>query len=401
MAGAERQQRRTVSSSKVRRSNAPRTRADAPSGSVLRQRPASITATSPRSSPPTSRKRPAASASSRKASPVGGVAVDVGVLGKVAACVARDSALASSTASSKMTAHGAADKRARHDQQQMQTQPNRAEVSMCAQQRNTSGCIRRAEDSTSAIVPYTGCNQPQRAPLSSCTALPYSDGRPPRTACVLTVDVVNGVATPTSEWRRVPRGVACPKGCEFRMDLESGVNLVRRAPLSTQVAGGSAVGSQRPISCDAIHRKTNDSAVVVDSPPRTRQLSLKEACKSQHGHPGRPSPPISQTALVPVASTTVVPAGRAGSAITPSGYQAVERQQRKSSVATGRDGSRQEMRLDVKSRELYRPGETGEGASPLERRTARRDERVHRMSDGRVVVTETLTLQKVTYLKGT
>eukprot|EP00928_Gymnodinium_smaydae_P071635 TRINITY_DN55174_c0_g1_i1.p1 TRINITY_DN55174_c0_g1~~TRINITY_DN55174_c0_g1_i1.p1 ORF type:complete len:228 (-),score=26.14 TRINITY_DN55174_c0_g1_i1:128-751(-) len=44
---------------------------------------------------------------------------------------------------------------------------------------------------------------------------------------VAVVKVIRGVAVPTAEWCIVPKGVACPPGCEYRMCVSSGVNMIR------------------------------------------------------------------------------------------------------------------------------------------------------------------------------
>lgn len=41
------------------------------------------------------------------------------------------------------------------------------------------------------------------------------------------VEVVGKVAVPVTEWRIVPPGVACPPGCEYKMNMATGTNMIR------------------------------------------------------------------------------------------------------------------------------------------------------------------------------
>jgi len=70
-----------------------------------------------------------------------------------------------------------------------------------------------------------------------------------------------------------------------------------------------------------------------------------------------------------------------------------ESQQRRR-VSSGADGSCEEAQTRVSRQRLFR--ETDD--APLETRTQCRDERVRRLSNGKTVVVETVTIQKVTYL---
>lgn len=68
--------------------------------------------------------------------------------------------------------------------------------------------------------------------------------------------------------------------------------------------------------------------------------------------------------------------------------------QQKRRVSSEADGSREEAQTRVSRQRLFRQTDD----APLETRTQCRDERVRRLSNGKTVVVETVTIQKVTYL---
>jgi len=71
----------------------------------------------------------------------------------------------------------------------------------------------------------------------------------------------------------------------------------------------------------------------------------------------------------------------------------VERQKQQKRFVCGADGSTEEARIAVKEKQLHcRSG------TPVEVQRERCDERVQRLPDGRTMVTETIVMQKVTYL---
>lgn len=42
-----------------------------------------------------------------------------------------------------------------------------------------------------------------------------------------TVQIENGVAVPSDKWELLPQGVPAPRGCEYKMDMSTGTNMVR------------------------------------------------------------------------------------------------------------------------------------------------------------------------------
>eukprot|EP00427_Karlodinium_veneficum_P030201 CAMPEP_0169188632 /NCGR_PEP_ID=MMETSP1016-20121227/3560_1 /TAXON_ID=342587 /ORGANISM="Karlodinium micrum, Strain CCMP2283" /LENGTH=221 /DNA_ID=CAMNT_0009264669 /DNA_START=157 /DNA_END=822 /DNA_ORIENTATION=- len=180
----------------------------------------------------------------------------------------------------------------------------------------------------------------------------------------LEVHVVNGIAVPTSEWRMVPPGVACPRGCEYRMDLATGKNMIRLLPSRTDrregvdtnvVAVKSGASSDRSLSpCKKQARiiGTGNSLQLKQSPQATRI---------------RPAP------------------------------KSVEKEHKRTKTVLKKDGTRELARVAVKSREVVRPTECGKPGN-RQKVTSRRDERVRKLGDGRTIITETITLQKVTVL---
>lgn len=75
------------------------------------------------------------------------------------------------------------------------------------------------------------------------------------------------------------------------------------------------------------------------------------------------------------------------------GMKSVQLRHQQRRVTTAPDGSTEEAKIALRQKRIIK-----EGGSPVETRTEKRDSRVRRLGNGRTVVTETLTLQKVTYL---
>mmetsp|Transcript_31453 Transcript_31453/g.82790 ORF Transcript_31453/g.82790 Transcript_31453/m.82790 type:complete len:292 (+) Transcript_31453:44-919(+) len=80
------------------------------------------------------------------------------------------------------------------------------------------------------------------------------------------------------------------------------------------------------------------------------------------------------------------------------GLTAVQVQKRERRDYSGADGSHKESHAVVQHRKLSRRSSGGEQQS-LERQIAKHAESVTRLANGRTVVTETVTIQKVTYLE--
>lgn len=179
------------------------------------------------------------------------------------------------------------------------------------------------------------------------------------------VHVVNGIAVPTTEWRLVPKGVACPRGCEYQMDLAAGTNMIRLPSSTSENSNRGALVPAKPSTSAA---RDSDEVIVLEESP---------------------SPQRAKTAATQVNGDKVLDTRqRAAAAVA---GKAVDRQHRQRKVATKKDGSREEACMAVRSRELIRPGRR-------EKLTKRADARVRKLKDGTTVITETLTLQKITIL---
>lgn len=206
-------------------------------------------------------------------------------------------------------------------------------------------------------------------------------------AKVPVVQVVRGVAVPVAEWRLVPDGVACPRGCEFKMDMDKGTNMIR-----VLQATGSG---DRP------------SLVLTPSGNLEAPKVLNSLLKRKRVEPGnrqisapRRGPPI----LVPddspppqrAKTAPHTPSSSAKLSLATGKYKAVEREHRRKKVLVRKDGSREEASIQEKSREI-RPKKGASGGS-REKTTSRRQQGIRHLRDGRKVITETITLQRVTVL---
>jgi len=80
----------------------------------------------------------------------------------------------------------------------------------------------------------------------------------------------------------------------------------------------------------------------------------------------------------------------------PSGLKAVNQRQYQTTMENCTDGSRELKRTDKKCTELFGPGN---GDNPVQSRSMRTDQRLKRLSDGRKVVIETLTFERVKYMQ--
>jgi len=250
------------------------------------------------------------------------------------------------------------------------------------------------------------------------------------------VEVKQGVAVPTSEWRLVPKGVACPRGCEYLMDMSSGMNMVRLLQSGFNSCGKAASSSGGSTALVLAEQPLREKPKLAERLEQHRvahqQLSLKSHPKSYGqgtaSHPvivlddspqKQPQPRQNQTpqtflkrrserlhhsrsppkgTLVPAGTGCVDrPAGISSSSkLVPStaaagskAVRTVHKEKTLNRVATKKDGSREEARVREKTQQLV-------GGVGREKTTSRREERVQRLSNGRTVVTETFTLRKVT-----
>lgn len=194
------------------------------------------------------------------------------------------------------------------------------------------------------------------------------------------VDVVRGVAVPVTEWRIVPDGVACPRGCEYKMDMSTGTNMIRVLE--------SRPGSDR-----------NGRGAVVIAPSRNleppKSLLKRKRCEAS------PSTASRRADLVVVDDSSPSPCrprhgATGGLALSQGKLKTVDREHSRTKLTVRKDGSREEARVRVKSREI-RPKKGGVACS-TQRMTSREEQGIRRLKDGRKVITETITLQKVTVL---
>lgn len=76
------------------------------------------------------------------------------------------------------------------------------------------------------------------------------------------------------------------------------------------------------------------------------------------------------------------------------GVMAVQTQKQKHRVTKNVGGAEEEACIGVKQQKILKKN----GGAPVEKRTECRDERVQRLTNGRTIVTETVTIQKISYL---
>lgn len=200
------------------------------------------------------------------------------------------------------------------------------------------------------------------------------------------VQVVRGVAVPVAEWRIVPDGVACPRGCEFKMDMEKGTNMIRvLQPTSS---------GDRP--CLVLTPSGNLEAPKVGN----SLLKRKRVEPSSRQLPApRRGPPICVDDSPPPQRAKTAPHSPSSSAklsLATGKYKSVEREHRRKKVMVRKDGSREEASVQTKSREI-RPKKGASGGS-REKTTSRQQQGIRHLRDGRKVITETITLQRVTVL---
>merc|ERR1719401_3276336 len=149
------------------------------------------------------------------------------------------------------------------------------------------------------------------------------------------------------------------------MDMTSGTNTVRllQCPNSRARPECLEMVPVRPQQVEKNVRGDADVIVLDDSPPRKR-----------------PNVQCSGSSLV----------------VDKARRKAVEKEHKSAKIVTRKDGSREQARTAVKSRELRPHGDVNSGRR--EKLSSRRDERVRKLKDGRTIITETLTFQKRTVL---
>lgn len=229
------------------------------------------------------------------------------------------------------------------------------------------------------------------------------------------VEIVHGVAVPTAHWQIVPKGVACPRGCEYHMCMSSGVNMVRL--LQSGAKSGGRLADSSTALC-VINAPREKLAQKLDQQrQRHLELQLKRHPQPMGGHiHEEPAQRLGeQTSVLQhlQAKSHLQSYGLSSSGalakvdalenkqrmrLDDSGsskLQIVDREHKQRRVDTTRDGLRKEATVAEKSRTLIRKGNEGRGVS---RTTSRWEESVQQLHDGRTVVTETITLKKVTVL---
>merc|ERR1712094_106828 len=141
-------------------------------------------------------KRPSAVRSKRSAATASAEKGEAAAIGRQSQCNDRGGSRASRTAMRS----GPAGMQVR---KQMQSPPSPASVLM----------LKNGPENVS---------QPQRFPSAVPLMLKNTPENTQSSSGPLHVKVVKGIAVPCADWRVVPKGVACPGGCEYRMDLTSG-----------------------------------------------------------------------------------------------------------------------------------------------------------------------------------
>lgn len=223
-----------------------------------------------------------------------------------------------------------------------------------------------------------------------------------------TVRVVAGVAVPASEWRQVPKGVACPRGCEFRMDLTQGVNMIRTLqPATQEVLGPTRLEQLRQRVMTRFQgSKTIHGGDANNS--RCKTADIRELLLRPQGRPSGGLQVAPRSVPAPRSVTTTEPQAlqirpqsqSSRGVVTVGGkkFRSVQRESMHSRVEVGADGSREDARIAVQSRALVRRDRGSGGKTVGERMSARKEQSVRRLADGRSVVTETVILKKVTVL---
>lgn len=218
---------------------------------------------------------------------------------------------------------------------------------------------------------------------------------PPTAAKIMTVEVVRGVAVPAAEWRIVPNGVACPRGCEFKMNMTTGTNMIRLLQAAPNI--------ERPVQTALVVAPSRSPA-----PPKTllKRKRLQPTSAGQHRASRRcppevvvlddsPSPSRArmETAQVQGGSSSTLRSRGPMSAIAGK-VKAIEKQYSRRRTSVRKDGSREEASVAVRSKEI-RPKN---GSMQRQRTTSRQESGIKQLRDGRKVITETITLQRVTVL---
>jgi len=149
----------------------------------------------------------------------------------------------------------------------------------------------------------------------------------------------------------------------------------------------SSAGSPRRALASIPHGQRH----VQTSPPLTRSQWRRQAEDQVRGNAKAKS---SALAIVPARrgqpnSDKAVVAWKPGGGV----LTAVEQAQKRKRSSINADGSTEESQTQVHRRR------TSRGDAPLEETTRLRDERIHKTKDGRTVVTEVVTVKKITYLK--
>eukprot|EP00930_Biecheleria_cincta_P001905 TRINITY_DN102989_c0_g1_i1.p1 TRINITY_DN102989_c0_g1~~TRINITY_DN102989_c0_g1_i1.p1 ORF type:complete len:295 (-),score=18.76 TRINITY_DN102989_c0_g1_i1:138-1022(-) len=211
------------------------------------------------------------------------------------------------------------------------------------------------------------------------------------------VQIERGIAVPTSEWRVVPKGVPCPPGCEYRMDMATGVNWVRRLQAETNVTRGGSNCSAvvvSPTSCATPSRGCHRHEHT-----QPEQTSLLKRNRQQPQSSGLKSKPVRTLAVVDLSTraSNLVAQKTSQSPRRKPKFKSVHSEHTQRKASFSKDGSRKDSNEAVKSRSVT-CRDLASGGLIGEKITSRKKSSVRRLADGRAVVVQTVTVQKTTYL---
>mmetsp|Transcript_77056 Transcript_77056/g.225989 ORF Transcript_77056/g.225989 Transcript_77056/m.225989 type:complete len:167 (-) Transcript_77056:56-556(-) len=165
------------------------------------------------------------------------------------------------------------------------------------------------------------------------------------------------------------------------MALSTGMRPVRRLSFkqsSAQAAKQPAVQAKR--STDLLRRVRTKTSAGGQQSPGKGQLALRTTASPASTESPQRSASHSQC------SSAIV---GAASSLRP---RAVHAQQRQKCFQSSPDGSTEQQEVHVERRDLFHQ------SGGVERRTQCRDERVKTLPNGKTMVVETVTVQKITYL---
>lgn len=248
---------------------------------------------------------------------------------------------------------------------------------------------RLAHDSSEKSAPA-----PARIPPRSSPQLMLKNAAEEEAVMHTVVQIERGIARPTSEWRVVPKGVPCPPGCEYRMDLATGLNWVRRLRTDDTVIRGDPSCSAiviRPSCASPSHRRDEHKQAYPGQKSllkRSRQPTQSSGSKHETGraHVVDLSKPASS--LVP--QNTLQPASKPR-------VKSVHSEHTHRKASFRKDGSQEDSREAVRTHSATCRDRVS-GGLVGEKITSRKKSSVRCLADGRAVVVQTVTVEKTTYL---